>query len=246
MLVGNRPLAEGNGLAAFLAAIDELSPDSRHLIAVAGPPGSGKSTFSELLVRTLNRAGPDRARILPMDGFHYDDAILEERGQRARKGAPFTFDLDGFDSILSRLRKNDAPEVAVPVFDRAIEISRGAARIIPRAVDIVIVEGNYLLLDKEPWAKLREHFALTVHLDVPLPELRVRLEERWCHYGFSAEEIEAKLEGNDLRNAIYISTNSGPADFRIAESDWIQRLRREGIPSEEFTQMGAVRNDVEP
>ena len=236
MLVGNRSAAESSELTAFLAAIDELTPDSRHLIAVVGPPGSGKSTFSELLERRLNRAGPDRARVLPMDGFHYDDAILEERGQRARKGAPFTFDVDGFDSILSRLRRTDAPEVAVPVFDRAIEISRGAARLIPRTVDIVIVEGNYLLLDEKPWAKLRKHFALTVHLDVPLPELRGRLHERWSHYGFSAKEIEEKLEGNDLRNASYISKNSGPANFRIAESDWIQRLHQETCRDDEALQ----------
>ena len=220
MLVGNRSAAESSELTAFLAAIDELTPDSRHLIAVVGPPGSGKSTFSELLERRLNRAGPDRARVLPMDGFHYDDAILEERGQRARKGAPFTFDVDGFDSILSRLRRNDAPEVAVPVFDRAIEISRGAAR----------------LIDEKPWAKLRKHFALTVHLDVPLPELRGRLHERWSHYGFSAKEIEEKLEGNDLRNASYISKNSGPANFRIAESDWIQRLHQETCRDDEALQ----------
>lgn len=246
MLVGSRSAEESSGLTKFLKAIDELKPNTRHLVAVVGPPGSGKSTFSELLERRLNRAGPDRARKLPMDGFHYDDAILEERGQRARKGAPFTFDVDGFDAILSRLRKNDALEVAVPVFDRAIEISRGAARIIPRAVDIVIVEGNYLLLDEEPWAKLREHFALTVHLDVPLPELRVRLEERWSHYGFSAKKIEEKIEGNDLRNASYISKNSGPADFRIAENDWIQRFRREDSRGQEFMKMGAMRDDVEP
>lgn len=161
-----------------------------------------------------------------MDGFHYDDAILEERGQRARKGAPFTFDVHGFDAMLSRIRKNDAPEVAVPVFDRAIEISRGAARIIPRAVDIIIVEGNYLLLDEEPWTKLRRHFALSVYLDEPLGELRARLQERWKELGFSAQEMELQVEGNDLLNAAYAAENSSPADFMIAESNWLHLIDR--------------------
>lgn len=226
MLVGDRSATKSDQLAVLLKSLDGLKPGNRRLVAVVGPPGSGKSTFSELLERRLNRASPDRARILPMDGFHYDDAILEERGQRARKGAPFTFDVDGFDAMLSRIRKNDAPEVAVPVFDRAIEISRGAARIIPRAVDIIIVEGNYLLLDEEPWAKLRRHFALSVYLDEPLGELRARLQERWKELGFSAQEMELQVEGNDLLNAAYAAENSCPADFMIVASNWLHLIDR--------------------
>jgi pantothenate kinase len=82
-----------------------------------------------------------------MDGYHFDDAVLNERGMRARKGAPETFDVGGLGHMLRRLKLNDEDEVAVPVFDRAIEISRAAARLISKTVSTIIVEGNYLLLD---------------------------------------------------------------------------------------------------
>ena len=88
-----------------------------------------------------------------MDGFHYDDAVLAAMGLRQRKGAPETFDFDGYEALLKRLRSSDS-DVAIPVFDRSIELSRAAAAIVPRDVKFVLTEGNYLLLDEEPWSRL--------------------------------------------------------------------------------------------
>ena len=112
-----------------------------------------------------------------MDGFHFDDAVLVTRGWRPRKGAPHTFDVNGFLSVLDRLRANQEDEIAVPVFFREEEIAHNAARMIARQVGILIVEGNYLLLDQDPWTALR--FDTTIYLDVPKAELRRRLEDRW-------------------------------------------------------------------
>lgn len=220
MLVGESSRGRTDALPAFLQTIDSLDRGCRRLIAVAGPPGSGKSTFSESLQERLNRRNPNRARILPMDGFHYDDAVLEERRRRAQKGAPDTFDVGGLSFMLARLKANDAAEVAVPVFDRGIEISRAAARIITRDVDIVIVEGNYLLLMEIPWARLRDYFDLSLLIETPLSELRARLQKRWDSYGLSPGEIAAKIEGNDLPNAKYVLENSHCADFIVSDANW--------------------------
>jgi pantothenate kinase len=76
----------------------------RILVAIAGPPGAGKSTLAEALAASLNRARPESAAVIPMDGFHYDDAILEQRGLRSRKGSPATFDVNGFRHLLGRLK----------------------------------------------------------------------------------------------------------------------------------------------
>ncbi|WP_428425062.1 nucleoside triphosphate hydrolase [Pararhizobium sp.] len=127
----------------------------RRTVAIAGPPGSGKSTLAGGIDRALNAKSPGYAGVVPMDGFHFDDEILVRRGIRHLKGAPETFDSDGFLHMLKRLRSNDAEEVAVPVFDRGLEISRGGARIIPRSIRAVIVEGSYLLLDQDRWNQLR-------------------------------------------------------------------------------------------
>lgn len=187
--------------------------DGRRLIAVAGAPGSGKSTLAERLVAALEAEAPGRAAVLPMDGYHYDDAVLEARGLRARKGAPETFDVAGFGQMLARLRRDDEAEVAVPVFDRALEISRGSARIIPRAVRVLVVEGNYLLLDRAPWSNLRAHFDLTVMVAVPEAVLRSRLVERWAGFGLAPDAIRAKVEENDLPNGRLIVGGSAVPDY---------------------------------
>lgn len=160
----------------------------RHITAIAGPPGSGKSHIADALVNALNAREPDSAAVFPMDGYHFDDAVLETRGWRARKGAPHTFDVGGFAAMLERLRRNTEDEIAVPVFDRSIEISRNAARFIALSQRHVIVEGNYLLLDQVSWRDLR--FDTTVFLDVPMAELERRLLTRWSE--LNGEALTAK------------------------------------------------------
>ena len=149
-----------------------------------------------------------------MDGYHFDDAILIARGWRARKGAPHTFDVGGFARMLERLRENSEDEIAVPVFDRSIEIARNAARFIPSAVRHLIVEGNYLLLDAPGWNELAQYFDTTVFLDVPMEDIQRRLEDRWVD--LAGEELRVKMEENDLPNAELVVTQSRLANFTIA------------------------------
>jgi pantothenate kinase len=191
----------------------ELDASRRVVVAIAGAPGSGKSTLAERWVSRLNEATPGTAALLPMDGYHYDDSILVERGLRARKGAPETFDVLGLLHMLDRLKRNQEDEIAVPVFDRDLEISRAGARLIPRAIRALIVEGNYLLLDQHPWSGLHAMFDLTVAVETSEDILMQRLVDRWRGYGLSPAEIEAKVEGNDLPNGRYVMTKSKPADF---------------------------------
>lgn len=196
-------------LADLVEVLAERGATARHVTAVAGPPGAGKSHVADLLVDTLNTRDPGSAAVFPMDGYHLDDAILIERGWRLRKGAPHTFDVAGFAAMLARLRSNEEDEIAVPVFDRSIEISRNAARFIPRQVRHLIVEGNYLLLDQTPWFDL--NFDTTVFLDVPMEELERRLLQRWT--SLQGAELTAKMEENDLPNARLVVTKSRPAEF---------------------------------
>lgn len=201
-------------LADRLVAAQGLA---RRIVAVAGAPGSGKSNFAE----RLRDAVGDRiaAEVVPMDGFHYDDRVLEARGWRPRKGAPHTFDVDGFGATLDRLRADDGRDVAIPVFDRAIEIARAGARIVTPAARLLIVEGNYLLLDDPDWAPLRDRFDATVFLDVPEAEIERRLIQRWEGYGMDEAAIGLKLRENDLPNALLVILRSVPADFRVRNVD---------------------------
>lgn len=183
----------------------------RFITALAGPPGAGKSTLAAELVAALGQG----AKAVPMDGFHYDDAVLIARGARDRKGAPDTFDVQGFLHLLGRLRTED--EVAIPLFDRDLEISRAGADIVTAADRILIVEGNYLLLNEAPWPKAAPLFDLTVWIDVPEAELDRRLQARWAHFGKTPEQARAWIDGNDMPNIRRVTQNSRPADLVLRQ-----------------------------
>jgi pantothenate kinase len=119
----------------------------RYMVAVAGPPGAGKSTLADNLASALQAKG-ESAEVLPMDGFHMDNAILIERGQLARKGIPETFDVRAFLDIVKAVRPGDQ-EVLVPVFDRSRELAIASARVVSPDHRFIIVEGNYLLSARE-------------------------------------------------------------------------------------------------
>ena len=181
----------------------------RFVTALAGPPGAGKSTLAAELVAALGQG----AKVVPMDGFHYDDRVLEVRGARGRKGAPDTFDTQGFFNLLRRLRVED--EVAIPLFDRDLEISRAGADIVTRADRMLVVEGNYLLLNEAPWPDAAPLFDLTVWIDVPEAELDRRLLARWAHYGKTPEAARAWIDANDMPNIRRVVQGSWAADVVI-------------------------------
>jgi pantothenate kinase len=203
-------------LADQVSGLAASAGQGRVIVAIAGAPGSGKSTLAEDLARRLNQQDSDQAMVLPMDGYHYDDLYLVPAGLRARKGAPHTFDVGGLYHTLARLRARDEAEVAVPVFDRQIEIARAGARLIPASVPVIVVEGNWLLLDQSPWDRLRPLFDLTVMVDVPETVLRARLRGRWEGLGLTEAEIATKLEENDLPNGRLVRDGSVAADVRLA------------------------------
>ncbi len=198
--------------ADLAKTIRGLAPSQgRYLAALAGPPGAGKSTLAAELVAALGKG----AKAVPMDGFHYDDAVLIARGSRNRKGAPDTFDVQGFRHLLTRLRVED--EVAIPLFDRDLEISRAGADIVGPDDRILIVEGNYLLLNEAPWPDLAPLFDLTIWIDVPETELDRRLMDRWAHYGKIPAQARAWIDGNDMPNIRRVSQGSRPADLVIRQ-----------------------------
>lgn len=210
--------ASADDPSALAAAIVERARTAgrRTLVAIAGAPGSGKSTFADGLAERLNRTrGAGFAAVLQMDGYHYDNAVLRDRGLSDRKGAPPTFDVDGLAADLDRLHAGGRP-VAVPVFDRGLDLARAGARIVGAEVPVILVEGNYLLLDTPPWDALAGRWDITVFLDAPLPVLEARLLRRWHDHGRDTDAAAAWVAANDLPNARTVIDGSRPADWRIA------------------------------
>ncbi|KGJ11416.1 nucleoside/nucleotide kinase family protein [Paracoccus versutus] len=190
----------------ILDLVARLGP-GRRIVAILGAPGSGKSTLAAQLV-----AGLDDAVLVPMDGFHLDNRLLEADGLRGCKGAPETFDAAGFVALVRRLKAGG--EVVHPVFDRGLDLAIAGAGRVEAGHRLVVVEGNYLLLDRAPWRELAGLWDLSVMLDVPIEELRRRLTARWQGLGRSPAEVMAHLE-NDLGNAELVLRESLPADLRV-------------------------------
>ncbi len=187
---------------------------ARYMVAIAGPPGAGKSTFAGELVRLFP---PGEAAMVPMDGFHYDNVVLDELGLRGRKGAPETFDFGGFAALLRRIRSREV-NIAIPVFDREAGLARAGAAIVGEQVKFIIAEGNYLLLDEQPWTELAECFDLTVFLEVPRAELHRRLLQRWLDLDYPTERAEHWISSNDMPNIDRVLTRRRAADLTLSQA----------------------------
>jgi pantothenate kinase len=180
----------------------------RCLLGIAGAPGAGKSTLASELLELLE---PD-AVVVGMDGFHLANRVLAEQGLLERKGAPETFDAAGFKALLARLRTNDDEAVYAPEFHREIEEPIAGAVAVPRAVPIVIVEGNYLLLDDGPWRGVRDLFDEVWYLDLDSRTRRDRLLRRHVAFGKSPEDALSWVRDSDERNAVLVEATAGRAD----------------------------------
>ena len=195
-------------LEAFIA-----NEKSRIIVGISGCPGAGKSTISGLILKALQKNKISKDSVLvPMDGFHLDNKILEKNNLLSKKGAPETFDVNGYIELLNRIHNNQ-DEVFSPYFDRNLDLAKAGAISIKRKHKIVITEGNYLLLEQEPWNKVKKYLDLTIFIDADLEVLKRRLKLRWLDLGLSEAEASQKAELNDLPNAIFIKKYSKKAGF---------------------------------
>ena len=185
----------------------------RIMVAIAGPPGAGKSTLADNVVKALKAKG-ESAEVLPMDGFHMDNAVLIEKGLLKRKGVPESFDVRAFLDIVRAVRDADQ-EVLVPVFDRSRELAIASARVVSPDHRFIVIEGNYLLFSQGKWAELEGMFDYSIMLAPPMEVLEERLWARWKGYDLDDEAARAKVYGNDLPNGRLILENRRPADVTI-------------------------------
>lgn len=195
--------------------IETRGGSDRRLIGLTGPPGSGKSTLAEYLAESLHPSPP----VVPLDGFHLAQAVIDAGGLSGRKGAPETFDGWGFTNLVARLTSPVSDAVVyAPKFDRNIEEPIAGAIAVDPGDSLVIVEGNYLLLGEPPWDRICPALDLCAYLELD-DETRVRrLVARHVRYGRTPSDAELFVRESDERNAALIKTTRDRADV-VVEMD---------------------------
>ena len=189
------PVDRARGLAAG---------PGRRVLGVAGGPGAGKSTLADTL------AGPGTV-VVGMDGWHLANSTLERLGRLDRKGAPDTFDAAGYVAFLERFRTT-ADTLWAPEYRRSVEESIGGAIEIPPTTTLLVTEGNYLLLDTEPWCRIRHLLDEAWFLRPDEAVRRERLIARHVAVGRSHDEAVARADGSDAANATVIAATASRAD----------------------------------
>ncbi|MGY4542177.1 pantothenate kinase [Arthrobacter sp. UYNi723] len=186
-----------------------LADGNRMLLGIVGAPGSGKSTFSACLQKLL---GAGSAVVVPMDGFHLGNKIIDGTPLRERKGAIDTFDVGGYLSLLQRLARRDEHVVYAPDFRRTIDEPVAASIEVPAAVPLVITEGNYLLAELPPWQQVRAQLDEVWFLDTPRHLRLSRLVDRHILFGKDRPAAQAWAAGSDETNAQLIEATHHAAD----------------------------------
>jgi pantothenate kinase len=188
-----------------------IAASGRRVLGITGSPGAGKTTLCTALVDAL---GQD-AVLVGMDGFHLANEELKRLGRRDRKGAPDTFDVDGYIALLRRLRSQEGRTIYAPSFDRRLDESIGCAVPVHAETPLVLTEGNYLLRDRDGWEAVRDCLDEVWFLQVSTELRRQRLVRRHQAYGASASEATAWVDGVDELNAAVVAPTRAQADLVV-------------------------------
>jgi pantothenate kinase len=199
---------------AYARAVALATDGRRRILGITGAPAAGKSTYAEQLAAKLSADG-HRVALVPMDGYHLAQSVLEDLDLADVKGAPHTFDSYGYVALLKRLKESPDEQIWAPRFDRGIEDSVAASIGVAPEVTLVLTEGNYLLLDEPPWSTVRALLDQCWYVEVPEELRHARLEARHRAFGRSPAEAHERTYGTDERNARLIAATAPAADAVI-------------------------------
>ena len=192
--------------------IELASASTRTIVGIVGKPGGGKSTLSRFLLKGMD---PSLVSVVPMDGFHLSNKVLKELGKSDRKGAQDTFDVKGFTTLIARIKSDGTDPIYYPVFDRSIEESIAAQGVVYPSTRVVIVEGNYLMHDRDGWQEVAPLLDQSWYAFLD-EDLRIsRLISRHIAFGKDPESAKAWAKGSDQVNAELIETGVARCDFLI-------------------------------
>jgi pantothenate kinase len=201
------------------AALVASATSGRRVLGIAGPPGAGKTT---LVAAVLHAAASDprlagRVVHVPMDGFHLPGAELVRLGRLGRKGAPDTFDVAAYAAVLAAVRASPRVVVTAPAFDHAVGEPEADAIEVGLSADLVVTEGNYLLLDDPAWRPVRGLLDETWFCALEDDARRDRLVARHVAAGREQDDAVQWVAGSDEANARLVSSGRDAADLVLVD-----------------------------
>lgn len=214
--------------------LDRLIPQARLLVAIAGPPGSGKTVFGTILTETINAiSGGEVAACLGLDGWHFPNAYLdshfaEHNGRKILlstiKGAPETYDVQAAYQCLKRIRNYE--KVSFPEYSRKLHDPVPDAGVVEPHHRIILAEGNYWLLNEEPWKEFQSLFDMTIFLTTPPQCLVTGLRKRHLRGAKTSKVVDEHIQNVDLPNIEHVLSNSVKADVVVYKIDnrWIEKI----------------------
>jgi pantothenate kinase len=189
-----------------------LATGQRKILGIAASPGAGKSTLAERLLQVLGA----QAQVVPMDGYHLANSELLRLGRQGRKGAPDTFDAAGYVNLLRRIKHQQLGEtVYAPEYRREFEEGIAGAIAIEHDTQLIITEGNYLLLDDGAWSQVSTVLDETWFLDIDSGIRQQRLLERHMRFGRSRDSALNWIAVTDEPNAQRIESSRHRANWII-------------------------------
>lgn len=187
----------------------------RIFVYLVAPPACGKSTLAAYLCLLSKQMGYDNVQCIGMDGFHYPNEYLDYHfvaGGLLRdfKGCPQSFDIKKLTRYIQETKDHDC---TWPQYDRSIHNPKEHAVLIDR--DIVIIEGNYLLIDMEQWRDLRAYCDLSMFIEADIDLLKKRLLQRKCMGGATLQEAQAFYANSEQKNIHLVVAHTMDADVHL-------------------------------
>lgn len=191
----------------------------RRIVGISGAPGAGKTTvvLAVLAAAALDPRLAGRVAHVPMDGYHLPNAELDRLGRRDRKGAPDTFDVDAYAATLTSARSIPRVALWAPSFDHHVGEPAPDTIEVPEDADLVLTEGNYLLLPDGGWPTVRAQLDEVWFCDLGDEQRRSRLIDRHVLTGRAADEAAAWVDRSDEANARLVTTGRHEADVVVVD-----------------------------
>ena len=201
------------------ALADAAADGRRRVLGISGAPGAGKTTLVLALLAAV-AADPrlaGRVAHVPMDGYHLPNAELDRLGRRDRKGAPDTFDVAAYAATLATARSLPRARLLAPSFDHGVGEPEPDSIEVGEGADLVVTEGNYLLVPDGGWPDVRAQLDEVWFCDLGDEQRRLRLVERHVAAGREPDDAEAWVDRSDEANARLVVTGRDEADLVLVD-----------------------------